>query len=83
MTSGVPCVVTDVGDAAVLVGDTGLVVPPRSPDAMAAAWRALLRDRSASKIRGDKARARIMCHFSLAQVARRYESLYSQLEADG
>lgn len=37
MCCGVPCVVTDVGDTAYLVGDTGLVVPARNPAALAEA----------------------------------------------
>ena len=42
MACGVPCVVTDVGDSAFLVGDTGRVVPPGDIDALAEAMRSLL-----------------------------------------
>lgn len=39
MACGLPCVVTDVGDAAFVVGNTGLVVPVSSPAKLADAWR--------------------------------------------
>ena len=42
MACAVPCVATDVGDSAWLVGDCGVVVPAADPAALSAAWRTLL-----------------------------------------
>ena len=37
MACGVPCAVTDVGDSAYIVADSGFVAPPRAPEALASA----------------------------------------------
>jgi len=80
MACGVPCVVTDVGDCAHLVGDTGVVVPPRDPRALA---RGILRlageGADVRRQRGGAARARIRSHFSIEAVARQYQDLYADL----
>jgi glycosyltransferase involved in cell wall biosynthesis len=77
MACGVPCVVTDLGDCAHLVGDTGGVVPPRDPAALAAAWEAMARLGPDGRGRlGLAARERIARNFALADVVERYAALY-------
>jgi glycosyltransferase involved in cell wall biosynthesis len=79
MACGVPCVATDVGDSAYLVGDTGLIVSPRNPEALAHAIGQLLDAGSARrKELGMEARRRIESEFSLPKVARRYEEFYKE-----
>lgn len=80
MAAGVPCVVTDAGDSGRLVGDTGLVVPSRDPQALAEAWLTLLRTNPAErKARGRAARERIRQHFSLDKMVSDYYSIYSEV----
>jgi glycosyltransferase involved in cell wall biosynthesis len=82
MASGVPCVVTDVGDSAVMVGSTGRVVPPRDPAALAAGIDALLALPGAERhALGAAARARVSAEYDLAVVAARYAELYRSLAA--
>lgn len=82
MSCGVPCAVTDVGDSSMIVGDTGHVVPPRNPVALAEAWRELV-DLGADgrAALGLKARKRIKDNFDLPQVADRFRQLFRDLAA--
>ena len=82
MSAGTPCIVTDVGDAAFLVGDTGTVVPPSDPEALAGAvaeLAALPDDRR--RTLGEAARERVASEFSIEVVARLYGELYDGLAA--
>jgi glycosyltransferase involved in cell wall biosynthesis len=77
MACGVPCAVTDVGDSAYLVGDTGLVVPPREPQTLADAIVRLIYMGSVGRRQlGAKARKRIETEYSLRAIVQRYENLY-------
>ncbi len=79
MACGVPCVVTDVGDSAKIVGNTGCVVPARSPQALANGWGKLLQiDQQKRKELGQLARKRIQEKFSLQSIVNRYEEIYHQ-----
>ena len=73
MSYGKPVVTTDVGDAAAVVGDTGFVVPPRDPEALAAAMRSML-DLSPESYaaRACAARARIEAEYALPVIAGKY-----------
>jgi glycosyltransferase involved in cell wall biosynthesis len=77
MACGVACVVTDVGDSASLVGDTGKIVPARNPEALARAWTELVEmGVEQRRILGDRSRQRVLDNYSLDAVVKRYERLY-------
>jgi glycosyltransferase involved in cell wall biosynthesis len=84
MAAGVPCVATDLGDCATILGETGLAVPPRDPDRLAAAMERLLAAPEAERAwRAEAARGRVLAEFSLPSVAERYLDLYTRTLASG
>ncbi len=82
MAAGVPCIVTNVGDAPMIVAETGRVVPAKDAAALAAAIREVA-DMPVEERRrlGRAARRRIEECFSLPSVGRQYEGLYRELTA--
>lgn len=82
MSCGVPCVVTDVGDSARIIGDTGLVVPVQRPDLLAAAWQKLRGLGAPGRAAlGTRARVAIVSQYSLSRAVTDYQDLYSSLAA--
>jgi len=77
MACETPCVVTDVGDCALIVGDTGEVVPPGNPIVLAECWRKLLEaGPEARREMGIAARQRVQLRFALPAIVERYQELY-------
>lgn len=82
MACGVPCVVTDVGDSALIVGETGRVVPPRQPRALAQEAVSILSlTTNARRSLGQSARERIGAKFSLDAAANAYQDLWRRTVA--
>lgn len=77
MACAVPCVVTDVGDSALIVGEDGYVVPAKDPKALAAAINELLQ--ASHEFReelGKKARLRVKNNYSLDSVVKKFEAVF-------
>ncbi len=82
MASGVPCVSTDVGDSALIIGDTGRVVPPRDPAALAAQMLDLARMQADERqALGRAARQRVQNNYAIEHIAAQYAALYRRLTA--
>lgn len=80
MAAGVPCVATDVGDSALVVGETGVVVPPGDPAALAGGMESLLsRSEEEFERLGREARRRIVEHYGMATIVNRFQDLYEEV----
>lgn len=80
MAAGLPAVASAVGDARRILGDTGLVVAPGDPAALAAAIRRLLDENpEARQARAAAARDRIRQHFGIAHCVAQFVETYRDL----
>jgi glycosyltransferase involved in cell wall biosynthesis len=79
MAAGLPVVAARVGGVPEVVadGETGVLVPPGDPPALAAAMADLLSDPLRRREAGERGRARVRRHFSHTRMAQSYRSLYS------
>jgi glycosyltransferase involved in cell wall biosynthesis len=80
MACGVPCVATDVGDSKLIVGETGVLVPPKNPEALSAGLAVMAERLNESPQLYRAVRERIESQLSLtALVCRTSEALLGLL----
>jgi glycosyltransferase involved in cell wall biosynthesis len=80
MACGTPCVVTQVGDAALIVGDTGWAVPARDPAQLATAMLAAVKEKSDRAVWADRqaiCRERIQSNFNLEMMVDKYNAVWN------
>jgi glycosyltransferase involved in cell wall biosynthesis len=80
MMSQVPCVATDVGDSAVIVGTTGRVVRPSAPAEMASALTELILLSSEERRRlGVRAREHALRNFSTSAADSKFRAVLARI----
>jgi len=77
MTCGRPCVATGVGGVGEAVADTGMIVPPRSPEALAQACLTLLQDAGLRRRLGAAARMRALEYFTVDRAISAFDEIYT------
>lgn len=83
MACGVPCVVTDVGDSADIVGNTGRVVAAGDMAGLAQGLVEVLSLSAAQKAElAVQARERVAAHYEIGHVVRLYEACYERVAKD-
>jgi glycosyltransferase involved in cell wall biosynthesis len=84
MAAAKPVVTTDVGGCseAVADGETGLVVPPETPQALADALVYLLTRPDEAQRMGEAGRRRVEEHFTVEAMVRQHAELYTRLRTN-
>ncbi len=77
MACETPCVVTDAGDSAYIVGDTGITVPTKDPISLAdGITEMLIKSKDEREHLGSLARKRVVNNFDIIKVSKQFEELY-------
>ena len=79
MATGKPVIATKVGGVpeVVLDGETGILVPPRNPEALAQVTLKLLTNRALAKRMGQAGRRRVEKYFTIDRMVKETEKVYN------
>jgi glycosyltransferase involved in cell wall biosynthesis len=81
MSCGTPCVTTNIGDSAAIVGNTGWVIPPNNSNALAKAINKALEEKQSNQKkwmqRKKDCRHRVINNFSLEMMTKKYLTLWA------
>jgi glycosyltransferase involved in cell wall biosynthesis len=81
MSSGVPCISSDVGDSAIVIGETGWVIPPDNAQALQSAINlAIGESKDLYQDRSSAATKRVLDNYQLKTVVQKYIEIYSNAE---
>jgi glycosyltransferase involved in cell wall biosynthesis len=80
MACGIPCVATNVGGAEEVLGDTGIIVPPRDPEALAKGIVEILAlPKDQRQQMGQHSRERVLENFDINRIAQTYMKFWKEL----
>jgi glycosyltransferase involved in cell wall biosynthesis len=81
MAAGLPVIVSEVGGLPEIVqqGETGLLIPPKDPEALAQSLARVLEDPGLAQSLGQKAREHVQEKYSLERLAQEVNAAYDEL----
>jgi glycosyltransferase involved in cell wall biosynthesis len=84
MSIGIPCVSTNAGDAEILIGDAGFVVPVRDSERLADGLDRMLKLTAPQRQEmGEKSARRIDTEFTMERTQERFQAVYASLTVKG
>ncbi len=82
MASGLPCITSELGTGTSFVvqhDDTGIVVPPSQPAALATAINRLSQNPALGRAMGNRGRQRVLDEFTIERMVGRIERVYQEV----
>ena len=83
MACGTPCISTDVGDAKIIINNTGWIVPPQSPQSLSGAILEaleLIKEKERWNLLQQECRNHIVDNFSIDRMVNAYHTVWTNIK---